>query len=256
MKKFFSSRKADIIFSAAAIVFMLLAWITAYYSVKNQYLVPSFSDSVKSLFECFAESKFYTAFAHTFLRTLSAFILSFLLAGACASLSVLSGKFKAFLKPVTVLFRTVPTLAVILLLLVWTSAKTAPQIVTFLVLFPIIYSQLTAAAEQIDGGLLQMAEVYGVSGRDRLFKIYLPQVSVPVFSEAGANMSLGLKVMISAEVMASTYKSIGGLMNSARAYLEMPRLAALTLITVALGLALDIALSQLKRINGRWYVGN
>ena len=62
--------------------------------------------------------------------------------------------------------------------------------------------------------------------------------------------------MISAEVMASTYKSIGGLMNSARAYLEMPRLAALTLITVALGLALDIALSQLKRINGRWYVGN
>lgn len=256
MKKFFSSRKTDILFSVAAVVLMLLVWVVAYFAVKNQYLVPSFSDSVKSLFACFTESSFYIAFAHTFLRTLSAFLLSFALAGVCASLSALSRKFKAFLKPVTVLLRTLPTLAVILLLLVWTSAKTAPQIVTFLVLFPMIYSQLITAVEQVDGGLLQMAEVYNVSRRDRLFKIYLPQAFVSVCSEAGANMSLGLKVMISAEVMASTYKSLGGLMSSARAYLEMPRLAALTLITVALGLVLDIALSQLKRINGRWYSGN
>ena len=61
--------------------------------------------------------------------------------------------------------------------------------------------------------------------------------------------------MISAEVLSNTYKSLGGLMQSARSFLEMPRLAALTVMTIVLGLILEIALSQLKLINAKWQKG-
>lgn len=231
---------------------MWLVWIIAYYCVGNDYIVPSFSDTAVSLWYLLGSGEFWTAFALTFLRTLEAFAISFLLASALTALSAFSKTAKVMIKPVMSFLRTVPTLAIILLLLIWTNAKVAPVIVTVLVLFPMIYSQMLSAVEGIDGGLIQMAELYKIPKKERLFKIYLPLVSPAVFSQTGANVSLGLKVMISAEVLASTFRSLGGMMQSARGFLEIPRLAALTLVAVLLGLALDIAFSQLKRINYKW----
>lgn len=252
MKKFFSERKLNIIFSVVSVLIMWLVWIIAYYSVKNDYIIPSFSDTMVSLWQCLCSGEFWAAFALTFLRTLEAFVISFVLAVILAALTAVSKTASALIKPVMVFLRTVPTLAVILILLIWTNAKIAPVIVTVLVLFPMIYVQTVSATEGVDKGLLQMAKLYGVSKKERLLKIYLPQVSPSVFSQTGANLSLGIKIMISAEVLSNTYKSLGGMMQSARYYLEIPRLAALTLVAVFLGLAVDIAFSQLKRINAKW----
>lgn len=255
VKKFFKERKLNIICGAVSFVLMWLVWIIAYYSVKNDYIIPSFTDTFAAFFNYFADGAFWAAFFMTLLRTVEAFAISFVLAAACAALSAVSKIFKALLKPVVALLRTLPTLAVILLLLVWTNARVAPVIVAILVLFPMIYAQFNAAIEGLDSGLWEMAEVYGVTRRDRLFKMCLPQISPAVFSQTGANVSLGLKLMVSAEVLASTFKSLGGMMQEARAFVEMPRLAALTVAAVLLGLALDIAFSQLKRLNGKWYKG-
>lgn len=248
-------RKLNIVFSVAAVIVMWLVWIIAYYSVKNDYVIPSFTDTVVSLWACLCSGEFWAAFAFTFLRTLLAFVISFLLAALLAAASAVSKKAGAFIKPFMVFFRTVPTLAIILLLLIWTSAKVAPVIVTVLVLFPMIYSQMTSATENVDEGLIQMAKLYGVSKKERLFKIYLPQISPEIFSQTGANVSLGIKVMISAEVLSNTYRSLGGMMQTARSFLEIPKLAALTIVAVLLGLAVDVAFSQLKRINSKWRGG-
>lgn len=252
VKEFLSKRKLNIICSAAAILFMWLVWIIAFYAVGNEYIIPSFTATFVSLGRCFAEGSFWIAFLNTLLRTALAAVISFALAAALAVGSVLSKAFYAFVKPFMAFFRTLPTLAVILVLLVWTSPKIAPIIVTALVLFPIMYSQLTAAAFGIDQGLLEMAEVYRLPKKVKLFKIYLPLVSPNILSQTGPNVSLGIKIMISAEVLANTYKSLGGLMQEARLYVEMPRLAALTLAAVAAGFIFDIALSQLERITFKW----
>ncbi len=145
-------------------------------------------------------------------------------------------------------------MAVILIIfkITYGNRTLSPVIVTVLVLFPMIYSQLTAAAEGIDGGIKEMAEVYGVSKKGRLFKIYLPLVSPAVFSQTGANISLGLKVMISSEVLVNTAKGLGGMMQTSSGAGEIARLAALTLAAVILGLIIELAFSQFKRINKKW----
>ncbi len=231
---------------------MWLIWIVFYYAVKNDYIIPSFSDTMVSLGSCLISVRFWAAFGNTLLRTLIAFLLSFVLAGAFAALSSLSAVFEKTVKPVMVFIRTLPTLAVALILLIWTTPRVAPAAITFLVLFPMIYAQLLSSIGEIDGGLKEMAQVYRISKRDRLFKIYLPHVSVTAFSQAGANISLGLKVMISAEVIANTAASLGGMMQSARSFLEVPELAALTLLSVALGFVFEISFGQLKRITAGW----
>lgn len=253
MKRFFTERKLNILISVLAVVVMWIVWIIAYYSVKNDYIIPSFQDTFVSLGrDCLARGAFWTAFGNTFLRTLLAFIISFVIAAALACLCALSKKVAAFVMPFMVFLRTLPTLAVVLLLLIWTNPRVAPVIVTVLVLFPMIHARLFTAIDGIDGGIRQMLKVYNIPKSQAVFKIYLPLITPDVLPQTGADISLGLKIMISAEVLASTFKSLGGMMQEARLYLEMPRLAALTLLAVFVGLLIDIAFSQLSRLTYKW----
>ncbi len=257
MKKFFTERKLNIIISVAAIVAMWLAWLALYYATGNEYIVPSFWETCRRIGKYFADGAFWIAFLNTFVRTMLAFLLSFAVAAVLAAVGAVFPKFATFIKPVMVFFRTLPTLAVILILLVWTTRVIAPVAVTFLVLFPMIYAQFCGAIGEIDCGVKEALRVYGVPAKERLFKVYLPLISPAVFSQTGANISLGIKIMISAEVLAKTYKSIGGLMQDARIYFDnMAGLAALTVISVLLGLVVDIAFSQISRINSKWHKEN
>lgn len=233
---------------------MWLVWIIAYFSVRNDYIVPSFSDAMESLFSLLKNGTFWLAFLNTLIRTLTAFIISFALAAALTALSVVSKAFYLFIKPIMVFLRTLPTLAVILILLVWTNPKIAPVIVTVIILFPMIYAQMNAAIGGIDEGLTEMTEVYRISGRDRLLKIYLPLISPNILSQTGANFSFAIKLMISAEVLANTFNSLGGLMQNAKEFAELPRLAALTLVAVALGLLIELLFSVLERVTFKWSV--
>lgn len=253
MKKFFSGRKLNILISLLAVAAMWLIWIIAYYAIANDYIIPSFRDTFISLWrDCIASGAFWIAFGNTFLRTLLAFAISFLIAAALACVCAISKKAAAFVMPFMVFLRTLPTLAVILLLLIWTTPRVAPVVVTSLVLFPMIYARIYAAIDGIDGGIRQMLKVYAIPKSRAIFNIYLPLIAPETLPQTGADISLGLKVMISAEVLASTFKSLGGMMQESRLYLEMPRLAALTLLAVLTGLIVDIAFSQLARLTYKW----
>ncbi|MDE6597547.1 MAG: ABC transporter permease subunit [Clostridia bacterium] len=256
VKKFFTQQKINIICSVAAIIFMWLVWLIAYYSVGNKLIVPPFTEAVKSFWHYLGDGTFWLAVGNSFGRSLLAFAISFVLAAACAALAIFSSAFKAALKPIMVVIRTLPTMAVVLIILkVTLGDKTmSPVIVTVLVLLPMIYAQIIAEAEGIDGGIKQMACVYGISKKERLFKIYLPLISPSILSQTGANLSLGLKVLISAEVLVNTARGLGGMMQTSSAAAEVANLAALTLTAVILGLVVELAFSQLSRINRRWRV--
>lgn len=249
-------RKFNIIISLSAILSMWLIWLIAYYCVRNDYIIPSIGDTLKSLFACFATASFWVAFFNSVLRTVIAFMVSFLSASALVALGSVFKGFKIFIKPFMEIFRTVPTLAVILILLFWTTPNVAPIIVTVLVLFPMIYSQLNAAIDGIDGGIIEMAKVYDISVKERIFKIYLPLIAPNTLAQTGANISLGVKIMISAEVLSGTYKSLGGLMQNARFYIDLPRLGALTIIAVLLGFLIDFCFSLIERATFKWSKNN
>ena len=76
-----------------------------------------------------------------------------------------------------------------------------------------------------------------------------------LFAQAGPNLSLALKVAVSAEVLAFTYVSVGGMMTEANSYLQIPRLFALTIAVLLLGGLLEFALGNLTRITDRWKKG-
>ncbi len=226
--------------------------MVAYFIVANEYLLPAPWEVAVSAGKLFAQGGFYLALLFTFLRILIAFLCSFALGGGLALAAAFLPRFRAFVAPIISFLRTVPTMAVILALLVWTTPLVAPVIVTSLVLFPVVYAQSLSAFDGVTADYARLFQSYGVSKRKRIAKAYLPLAAPTVLSQVGANLSMGLKVMVSAEVFSSTFQSLGGMMTEAQIYLDMPKLLALTVFAVVVGFLLEWLSSLIYQRVVRW----
>ncbi len=226
---------------------LCLFWTVAYYIMGNALLVPSFLDSMKALGTLLQESTFWIGFFGSIKRVLIAFVFSFFLAGAFALGSYLLPVFRGILLPILSLFRSLPTLAVLLILLVVSGAGEAPIIVAFLSLFPLLYTEFLTSLLGIDKSLLEMSKVYKVPLKRQIFKLYLPSIFPSILQSAGAGVAFALKLVVSAEVLAQTYQSLGGLMQEAKLFMEMPRLFALVCVTFIVGVLLEVLTNYVSK---------
>lgn len=225
--------------TAGTMALLVVLWGVAYAAAGNELLLPSLWDCLKAAGQKLVEKTFWTGFFSTLLRVLIAFLISAFFAVIFAMISYLLPLFGKFFSKITAAFRTLPTLAVMLILLVWTNASVAPVAVAFLSLFPMLYAGYLAALREVDGGLIEMSAVYRVSLKKQIVRLYLPAIAPYALRESTAAASFALKLVVSAEVLANTYKSLGGLMQEAKLYYEMPALFALVLLTFLTGLTLE-----------------
>ena len=145
--------------------------------------------------------------------------------------------------------------SIVILALVWISSRNLSVIISFMMVFPIVYSNVLEGIRNTDGKLLEAADIYRVRRVKRIRYIYLPSV-VPYFS-ASVKAALGLawKSGIAAEVISLPDGSIGERVYEAKIYLSTPDLFAWTLVIIVLAflferffLLLTAALS--RRIEG------
>lgn len=242
----------NLIISASAFAAMWLIWLAARFAVGDEYVVPSVSATVGELFALAGSPAFWSAFGMTFLRSLCAWLISLVSAAALASLCIFFPAVRRFFAPFVAVFRTVPTMAITLMLLIWSSPKVAPLVVAVLMVFPLAFNQFLAAFDGIDRALVRMLAVYRVPFGKRLFRVYVPQVLPPVLSQAGPDFSLTLKVIVSAEVLCSTFDSLGGLIYQSNVFLDTAQMFALTICALAAGGVSEWALSKLVRLTDAW----
>lgn len=233
--------------TVAAAIFLLAVWIVAYYIVGNELLFPRFSDVFFRAWDLLGENGFWTGLGMSLLRALCAFALSFVAGAFFAVISYLYPSFCSFLAPIVSGLRSLPILAVLLILLSFFGAGEAPIAVGFLALFPMLYTGILTALSGIDRQLIEISKVYGAPLTRRVFGIYLPISSPYILREAGGALSYSLKLIVSAEVLANTAKSLGGMMQEAKLYAEIPQLFALVGVTFLVGLALELSVNLLAQ---------
>ena len=251
MKTYLKRHFASIICGIIALVIMWAVWFIACKSVKNEYVIPSVRQTFNALFTAFKEALFWRALLRTLIKSLIGVSLSFILAGTIALPSKLFKGVDGVMRPIIAVIRTLPTMAVLVLLLLYTSRFTAPIIVAMLVLFPMIYAQFKSALDNIDEQIIRTAKVFKLSKKQKVFKVYLPLVTPSLFSHAGSNISFAIKLVISAEVMIGAYTSIGGMIQYA-GYEDLPRLFALTLFAVIIGIVIETTFHLLSKKLFKW----
>lgn len=244
--------KKNVLFSIAAVVFLWVAWIIAYFIVQNDYLLPSFTETFSAMGHLLSDVVFWRAFGHTLIRTTLAFAVSLVLGVALALIANLRTWVRSFMSPIISALRTAPTMAIILVLLLWTTPRLAPAIVSLLVLLPAVYAATLTSLDEVTENYGALARAFRVSTRRKAFKMYLPLVAPSVLGQAGAIFSMGLKITISGEVLASTYPSLGHLMQESKMFVQMPELLALTILSVAVGFLLEALCLLAYKLIVRW----
>ena len=227
------------VFFATYVFAFALVWIVAYAVVENEYVFPSLAQTFKATGLLLIDAFFYRSFLRTLLRVLVAFIVSFICAVGCAVLAKVFPFFGKVLAPIVAALRALPTLAVLLILLLWATPNSAPVIVAFLALFPLLYTGVAMAISTVDVGLEEMCAVYNVPIKRRILQMYLPIALPYVVKEAAGGASFALKLVVSAEVLAGTYISLGGMMQLSKIYLQTPQMFALAVLVIVFGVAFE-----------------
>ena len=117
--------------------------------------------------------------------------------------------------------------------------------VAFLSLFPMLYAGILAALSSVDKHLVEIGKVCGTPLWRKITAIYLPLSSPYVLKESAAALSFSLKLIVSAEVLSLTATSLGGMMQEAKIYGEIPQLFALVGLSFLVGLILETAVTLL-----------
>lgn len=227
----------------AAIGFLLIVWFVAYRAVGNQELIPPLSDSLKEMGGLLASGDLWASLGMSLLRAIGAFAVSFVLAVCFAVLAYLYPAIGTFLAPIISVLRSMPVLAVLLILLSFLGQASAPIAVAFLSLFPMLYAGILAALSGVDKHLIEMSRVCGTPLFRKITAIYLPLSAPYVLKESAAALSFSLKLIVSAEVLSFTATSLGGMMQEAKIYGEIPQLFALVGLSFFVGLILETAVT-------------
>ncbi len=222
-----------------ALLFLSLVWVVVYFCIGNSLVLPSPWETVGQAFLLLGKGSFWKAFFATFLRSLIAFLTSGVLAAAFAILSYLYPLFAKFFKGLCAILRTLPTMAVLLIiLLLFRDRRVAPIAVGVLTLFPLLYTGYYNGLQGVGKELVEMSDLFQVPLKRRLTKLYFPALKSSFLCESAAGLSFSLKLIVSAEILVQTADSLGWQMQDAGMYAPLV-LFALTLLVCLCGMLIE-----------------
>ena len=150
------------------------------------------------------------------------------------------------------MIKSIPVASFIILVLIWSGSGSLSAVISFLIVLPIIYTNVLEGIRNTDGKLLEMADVFQVSSLMKIKAIYIPAV-LPFFTSA-CKVALGLcwKSGIAAEVIGLPGNSIGEQLYNAKIFLSTGELFGWTLVIVAISFLFEkFFLNMLHRFERR-----
>lgn len=218
---------------------ILLLWWLAAATVNNSVKIPSPLETIQALLEIITSKYFLLQVFSTLKRALLGFAIAFI---SGVVLGILAGAFAPIyylLRPLVIAQRSVPTMAVILLTLIWLNRDIAPILVGVIVIFPIIYGAVVNGVREIDVKLLEMAKIYHLSRKKKLLHLYLPSIGSSLRAVAAAAISLNLKITIAAEVLSQPGNAIGTGFQLEKISLNTAGVLAWAIVAIVIGWLLE-----------------
>jgi NitT/TauT family transport system permease protein len=223
----------------AAILAALAVWQIGALFIGNPLFLVTPLVVVRKLIDLCISAEFWSAAGFSFVRIVSGFLLA-LLAGIF--LAAVAGRFRiaeVMLLPYMAAVKSTPVASFIILCLIWLSSKSLSVFIAFLMVLPIVYTNVLQGIKSTDRKLLEMADLFEVSWWRRLYYIYIPQLQPYLISACSVSIGLSWKAGIAAEVIGIPEGSIGEKLYEAKVYLDSGDLFAWTVAIVAISILFE-----------------
>lgn len=232
---------SKIVFSLLAAVFWIGVWQIVHIAVGSSIIVASPLETFRRVFTLGLTVEFWiftlNSIGHILLGFLLAVAVATPLAALTARFELLHRLFSPFLK----LIRATPVASFIVLALFWLSKEGVPSFIAFLMVVPLIFSNLSEGFSNIDPHLLEMAEIYRFSFLKKARLIYLPSLMPYFVSACSVGLGFAWKSGVAAEVIALPEKTLGLEIYNAKVYIETVDLFALTFVIIMISIVMEKA---------------
>lgn len=234
------------IFAAAL---ALCVWQAGAAALGNELLLVTPAAVARRLGELVVTADFWAVVGATFSRIVLGFLLALVLAALLASLAASVPFVETLLRPYVAVIQSVPVASFIVMALLWLSSRRLSTFIAFLMVFPVLYTNLLQGIRAADRELLEMAEVFRVPAARRVRCIYLPAVRAPLLAACRVALGLCWKAGVAAEVIGVASATVGGRLYDAKAYLEIADLFVWTVVIVAVSAAFErLCLVLLRKV--------
>ena len=232
--------------------FWLGVWAIAAYQFGKPLLFPSPLSVLTTLGKLLQTKEFYLITANSicniFLGTLGAIISACFLVIATARIRLI----RELIHPVLAVVKATPVASFIILMLLFLGPVKIPAFITFLIVLPIVWTNLDQGIASIDTQLLEVAKTYRFSFVKRLRVLIFPSLKPYFLSACKTSIGLAWKAGVAAEIIAMPKGTIGTQIGEAKLYIMTSEMFSWTLTVVLLSLAIELGVSHLfKKLDGK-----
>lgn len=230
------------------VLVILVWWILAL--IIDKTLFPAPNVTFHALIDLLGDKYTWEAIWGTLYRLIVAFLLSFVAALVFGVFGGISKVFRTIFNPFVVVLRTVPTAAVIFVLVILLKPTHSLYIIDFLLMFPILYEAVSTGVKNVDKTIVDALRLdSGNKEIKSITKVIVPMAWPYIILGIIQSLGLGMKVSIMSEVLCgdNTIPGLGRMIHSAFQETNVRDIFAVTIIAILLIAALDLALKFLKR---------
>ena len=233
------AKKYRIFYKIVAAAVWIMVWQLTSMYLKQEILLASPVSVIKRLTELIVMGDFWKSVVFSFVRIILGFSLALILGTVLAALSSAFFAVEVLMEPLIMVIKATPVASFIILCLIWIPSKNLSVFISFLMVLPVIYTNIFEGIRQTDRKILEMAKVFRVNLRRQIRYIYVSQV-LPYFLSA-CRLSLGMcwKAGVAAEVIGVPSGSIGEKLYNAKIYLNTPDLFAWTIVIIVISFVFE-----------------
>lgn len=240
------------IYTLISCLFFIGLWQVIAIITNNDIYIPKLQQVSEALKDIYMEQNFWKAIFSSFYRTIISYVLALAFSMILGILGAVYPFFRYLMQPLNSFAKTVPTMVLVVLLLVWFDKDITPFAVGFAIIFPVLYEGVRNSLMQIDKKLMDMTKIYEVSLIDKIKKIYIPVMKFYFMSIFVSTFSLTFKVVITGEVYGQPKFGIGSQIQLEKVNFNVSGIFAWIVIIVFISIVLEVINKLLNKKIYRW----
>lgn len=238
MKKFLCYKKSKKILF---IFIWILLWAGASSVINNNVILPGPSEVFFNIIDVVLDNDFKNIIISTFMRVLLSFIISIILSLIIAALSSTYTIIGDFITPVISVIKAIPTMALVIILLIWADKEITPYITSIVISFPIIYENIMDSIRNADKDIINMSNIFNVSIFRKVLDIYVPLILFGLHGIFSSILSLIFKVVIAGEIYGQPKYGIGVSLQQEKIYFNMTSILSWVVIVTVINYIFTVA---------------
>lgn len=229
----------DILFKALAVVFALVLWEITAKLIDEKIILVGPIAVFKRLLSIWQEPYFFDSIVFSMTRIAAGFFAAFIIGLILAAMAYHYKFIEYIIWPFMITVKSVPVASFVVICLIVFTARNLGALISFLVVLPVIYTNVLEGLKSQDSKLLQMCEVFRVGFIKKTRHVTLPAISTHLISATKISAGMAWKAGVAAEIIGIPEGSIGKMLYLSKIYIDTDDLLAWTVVIVVISVLFE-----------------